>query len=101
MIFCFGKELWPVVMVTAFVATPRAASGSFGLLATIMSMFFLCSLAVLFSIKSRVSIEKPQTNSFSVLCAPTQAKISSVRSRAIFISPSCFLTLSAATVAGR
>ena len=65
-----------------------------------MSMFFLCSLAVLFSIKSRVSIEKPQTNSFSGLCAPTQAKISSVRSRAIFISPSCFLTLSAATVAG-
>ena len=75
--------------------------GTCRLLATIMSMFFLCSLAVLFSIKSRVSIEKPQTNSFSGLCAPTQAKISSVRSRAIFISPSCFLTLSAATVAGR
>ena len=101
MIFWFGKGLWAVMMVTTFVSTPKPAPGTFRLLATIMSMLFLCSLAVLFSIKSRVSIEKPQTNSFSGLCAPTQAKISSVRSRAIFISPSCFLTLSAATVAGR
>ena len=36
----------------------------------------------------------------TAVSAQTQAKISSVRSRAIFISPSCFLTLSAATVAG-
>ena len=79
----------------------EARTGDLQVIGNDISMFFFFSLAVEFSIRSRVSIEKPQTNSFSGLCAPTHARMSSVRSRAMLISPSCFFTLSAATVAGR
>lgn len=66
-LLCSGNcsaPLW-VMIVTTLVSTPNPAPGTFRLLATIMSMFFLFSLAVEFSTRSRVSIEKPQTNSVS------------------------------------
>ena len=65
-----------------------------------MSRFFLASFAEEFSTRSRVSMENPHRN-WWVLRGPMVPRISSVRSTGMERSPSFFLILSLATVAGR
>ena len=65
-----------------------------------MSRFFRVSLAEEFSSMSRVSIEKPQRNC-RVFRGPMVPRMSAVRSTGMDRSPSFFLILSSATVAGR
>ena len=89
-----------VMNVTTLVSTPNPAPETLRLFATTMSRFFFFSLAAEFSTMSRVSMEKPQRNCL-VFRGPMVPRMSAVRSTGMERSPSFFLILSSATVAGR
>ena len=87
--------------VTTLVSVPNPAPATFRLLATIISRCFRSSFAREFSSMCSVSMENPQRNWCSGLCAPRCARISLVLVSGMEASPSCFFFFSDATSVGR